>query len=87
MHAMHAIIDAKGALAIVDTTSVLLIAGLLVLAIGLFAARSVGRWMSVAMAVGVLLLIVGASFGVKISLVGGCALLDECCEDIRPTTP
>jgi hypothetical protein len=73
--AMHAIIDAKGALAIVDTTSVLLIAGLLVLAIGLFAARSVGRWMSVAMAVGVLLLIVGASFGVKISLVGGCALL------------
>jgi len=69
--AMHAIIDAKGALAIVDTTSVLLIAGLLVLAIGLFAARTVGQWMSVAMAVGVLLLIVGASLGVQISLVGG----------------
>jgi hypothetical protein len=68
---MHAIIDAKGALAFVDTTSVLLIGGLLVLAIGLFVARTVGRWVGVAMAVGVLLLIVGASFGVQISLVGG----------------
>jgi hypothetical protein len=73
--AMHAIIDAKGALAIVGTTSVLLIAGLLVLAIGLFVARAVPRWMSVAMAVGVLLLIVGASLGFQIGLVGGCALL------------
>jgi len=73
--AMHAIIDAKGALSIVDTTSVLLIGGLLVLAIGLFVARTVGRWMSVTMAVGVLLLIVGASLGVQIILVGGCALL------------
>jgi hypothetical protein len=73
--AMHAIIDAKGALTIVDTTSVLLIGGLLVLAIGLFVARTVGRWMSVAMVVGVLVLIVGASFGVKIILVGGCVLL------------
>jgi hypothetical protein len=73
--AMHAISDAKGALAIVDATSVLLIAGWLLLAIGLFAARTVPRWMSVAMAVGVLLLIGGASSGVQISLVGGCALL------------
>jgi hypothetical protein len=73
--AMHAIIDAKGALAFVDTTSVLLIAGLLVLAIGLFVAHAVPRWMSVAMAVGVLLLIVGASLGIQIGLVGGCALL------------
>jgi hypothetical protein len=69
--AMHAIIDAKGALAFVDTTSVLLIAGLLVLAIGLFVARTVSRWMSVTMAVGVLLLIVGASLGIQIGLVGG----------------
>jgi hypothetical protein len=69
--AMHAIIDAKGSLAFVDTTSVLLIAGLLVLAIGLFAARTVPRWMSVAIAIGVLSLIVGASLGAQISLVGG----------------
>jgi hypothetical protein len=73
--AMHAIIDGKGALAFVDTTSVLLIGGLLVLAIGLFVARAVPRWMSVAMAVGVLLLVIGASLGSQISLVGGCALL------------
>jgi hypothetical protein len=72
---MHAIIDAKGALALVDTTSVLLIGGLLVLAIGLFFARAVPRWMSVAMVVGVLLLVIGASLGFQISLVGGCALL------------
>ena len=73
--AMHAIIVPRGALSFVATTSFLLIAGLLVLAIGLFAARSVPRWMSVAMAVGVLLLIGGASIGALMSLVGGCALL------------
>jgi hypothetical protein len=73
--AMHAIIVPRGALSFVATTSFLLIAGLLVLAIGLFAARTVPRWMSVAMATGVLLLIVGASLGIQIGLVGGCALL------------
>ena len=73
--AMHAIIDARGALAFVDITSVSLIGGLVVLATGLFVAHSVPRWMSVAMAIGVLLLIVGASLGVQISLVVGCALL------------
>jgi len=73
--AMQAILDTRGALAFVDFTSLLLIAGLLVLAIGLFAARMVARWMSVAIAAGVLLLISGAALGVLISLVGGCALL------------
>jgi len=48
--AMQAILDTRGALAFVDFTSLLLIAGLLVLAIGLFAARTVARWMSVAIA-------------------------------------
>src|SRR5215203_2162362 len=73
--AMHAIIVPRGALSFVETTSFLLIAGLLVLAIGLFAVRTVPRRMSLAMAAGVLLLIGGASAGVLISLVGGCALL------------
>jgi hypothetical protein len=55
--AMHAIIVPRGALSLVETASFLLIAGWLVLAIGLFAARTVPRWMSVAMGVGALLLI------------------------------
>src|SRR5215212_5054714 len=51
--AMQAILDTRGALALVDFTSLLLIAGLLVLAIGLFAVRTVPRRMSLAMAAGV----------------------------------
>ena len=71
--AMHAIIVPTGALSFVATTSFLFIAGWLVLAIGLFAARTVPRWMSVAMGVGVLLL-VGSVLSLQIGTVGAAAL-------------
>jgi hypothetical protein len=61
--AMHAIIVPR----------VSLIAGWLVLAIGLFVAGTVPRWMSVAMGVGVLLLI-GSVFAIQIGAVGAAAL-------------
>ena len=71
--AMHAIIVPRGALSFVATTSFLFIAGWLALAIGLFAARTVPRWMSVAMGVGVLLLI-GSVLSLQIGAVGAAAL-------------
>jgi hypothetical protein len=70
---MHALIVPRGALSLVETTSFLLIAGWLMLAIGLFAARTVPRWMSVAMGVGALLLI-GSVLSLQISVVGAAAL-------------
>jgi hypothetical protein len=71
--AMHAIIVPRGALSFVSFTSFSLIAGWLVLAIGLFVAGTVPRWMSVAMGVGVLLLI-GSVFAIQIGAVGAAAL-------------
>jgi hypothetical protein len=70
---MRAIIVPTGALSFVATMSFLFIAGWLALAIGLFAARTVPRWMSVAMGVGVLLL-VGSVFSLQIGTVGAAAL-------------
>jgi len=71
--AMHAIIVPRSALSFVETTSFLLIAGWLALAIGLFAARTVPRWMSVAMGVGALLLI-GSVLAIQFGVVGAAAL-------------
>jgi hypothetical protein len=72
--AMHAIIVPRGALSFVATTSFLFIAGWLALAIGLFAARTVPRWMSVAMGVGVLLLVGSVLATLQIGAVGAAAL-------------
>jgi hypothetical protein len=71
--AMHAIVVPRGALSLVANTSFLLIAGWLALAVGLFAARTVPRWMSVAMGVGALLLI-GSVLAVQIGVAGAAAL-------------
>jgi hypothetical protein len=72
--AVHAIIVPRGALSFVETTSFLFIAGWLALAVGLFAARTVPRWMSVAMGVGVLLLVGSALATLQIGAVGAAAL-------------
>jgi uncharacterized membrane protein YgdD (TMEM256/DUF423 family) len=53
--------------------SFLFIAGWLALAVGLFAARTVPRWTSVAMGVGVLLLM-GSVLYLQIGAVGAAAL-------------
>jgi hypothetical protein len=71
--AMQAIVVPRGALSIVETTSFLLIAGWLALAIGLFAAHTVPRWMSVAMGAGVLLLVCSV-FAIQIGALGAAAL-------------
>jgi hypothetical protein len=71
--AEHAIVVPTGALSFVATMSFLFIAGWLVLAIGLFAARTVPRWMSAAMGVGALLLI-GSVLSLQIGAVGAAAL-------------
>jgi hypothetical protein len=71
--AMHTIIVPRGALSLVATTSLLLIAGWLVMSIGLFAARTVPRWMSVAMGVGALLLM-GSVLAIQIGVLGAAAL-------------
>ncbi len=72
---MQAIIDAEGALAIAAYLGPLIIPGLLVLAIGLFAARVVPRWMSVAMGVGALLLVGAFMISPQIGAVGAAVLL------------
>ena len=72
--AVHAIVVPRGALSLVETASLLLIAGWLALAIGLFAARTVPRWMSVAMGVGVLLLVGSALATPQVGAVGAAAL-------------
>jgi hypothetical protein len=71
--AEHAIIVPTGALSLVATMSFLFIAGWLALAVGLFAARTVPRWTSVAMGVGVLLLM-GSVLYLQIGAVGAAAL-------------
>jgi hypothetical protein len=71
--AMQAIVVPGGALSFVATTSFLLIAGWLALAIGLFAARTVPRWMSVAMGLGALLLI-GSVLAIQSGTLGAAAL-------------
>ena len=72
--AEHAILVPRGALGLVSFASFLLIAGWLVLAIGLFDARTVPRWMSVAMGVGVLLLVGSVLATLQIGAVGAAAL-------------
>jgi hypothetical protein len=72
--AMHAIVVPGGTLSFVATTSLLLIAGWLVLAIGLFAARTVPRWMSATMVAGVLLLVGSVLATPQIGTLGAAAL-------------